>query len=181
MAAAVAVAAAVMCRASVQECGTDALRFALCAYTAQGRDINLDIKRVVAYRHWCNKLWNAIKFGMLTLGDAFAPAADSKAGLACPPAAADAAVACRWLLSRLHAAADAANAGFEAYEFATTTQAIYAFWQYDVCDTFIEVAKPIVRARPLPVPTSIQPPPSCPHAAFICMRSVRLCHAACIR
>lgn len=34
----------------------------------QGRDINLDIKRVVAYRHWCNKLWNAIRFAMLNLG-----------------------------------------------------------------------------------------------------------------
>eukprot|EP00892_Ulva_mutabilis_P005873 jgi/Ulvmu1/3658/UM017_0072.1 len=129
----------------IEECGTDALRFALCAYTAQGRDINLDIKRVVAYRHWCNKLWNAIKFGMLTLGDAFVPAADPRAGLECPEGATAAAVACRWLLSRLHAAAEAADAGFEAYDFATTTQSIYAFWQYDVCDMFIEIAKPIVR------------------------------------
>lgn len=131
----------------MQECGTDALRFALCAYTAQGRDINLDIKRVVAYRHWCNKLWNAIKFGMLTLGDGFTPTAGHCAALECPASAADAALACRWLLSRLHAAAEAADAGFAAYEFSAVTQAIYAFWQYDVCDTFIEVVKPIVRVR----------------------------------
>jgi valyl-tRNA synthetase len=52
----------------IEECGTDALRFALVAYTSQGRDINLDIKRVVAYRHWCNKLWNAIRFAMMNLG-----------------------------------------------------------------------------------------------------------------
>lgn len=133
--------------APVQECGTDALRFALCAYTAQGRDINLDIKRVVAYRHWCNKLWNAIKFGMLTLGDAFVPAPDHRAALACPATSADAALACRWMLSRLHAAAEAADAGLTAYEFAATTQAVYAFWQYDVCDTFIETIKPLVRVR----------------------------------
>ncbi len=30
----------------IPECGTDALRFALCAYTSQGRDINLDVLRV---------------------------------------------------------------------------------------------------------------------------------------
>lgn len=35
----------------------------------QGRDINLDIKRVVAYRYWCNKLWNAIRFAMINLGE----------------------------------------------------------------------------------------------------------------
>lgn len=36
----------------IGECGTDALRFALVAYTSQARDINLDIKRVQAYRNW---------------------------------------------------------------------------------------------------------------------------------
>lgn len=53
----------------IEECGTDALRFALVSYTSQGRDINLDIKRVVSYRHWCNKLWNAIRFAMMNLGE----------------------------------------------------------------------------------------------------------------
>lgn len=41
----------------ISECGTDALRFALCAYTAQGRDINMDIKRVEAYRAFCNSMF----------------------------------------------------------------------------------------------------------------------------
>ncbi len=39
----------------------------------QGGDINLDIRKVVAYRHWCNKLWNAIKFALRNLGDSFTP------------------------------------------------------------------------------------------------------------
>jgi len=57
----------------IPECGTDALRFGLCAYTAQGRDINLDVLRVQGYRFFCNKLWNATKFAMMYLGDDFVP------------------------------------------------------------------------------------------------------------
>ena len=53
----------------IPECGTDALRFALCAYTSQGRDINLDVLRVQGYRFFCNKLWNATKFALNGLGE----------------------------------------------------------------------------------------------------------------
>lgn len=39
-----------------------------------GRDINLDVNRILGYRHFCNKLWNAVKFAMRTLGENFVPA-----------------------------------------------------------------------------------------------------------
>merc|ERR1719412_1087651 len=57
----------------IPECGTDALRFGLCAYTSHGRDINLDVLRIQGYRFFCNKLWNATKFAMMYLGKDFQP------------------------------------------------------------------------------------------------------------
>ena len=135
----------------IEECGADALRMALVSYTTQARDINLDIKRVVTYRYWCNKLWNAIRFGMMNLGEGFSPdpaatrrdkakrRGGSGGGEELP-------LACRWILSRLDAAAAASNAGFEGYDFAAVVNAAYAFWQYELCDVFIELVKPAVGA-----------------------------------
>lgn len=48
----------------IPECGTDALRFGLCACMNLGRDMNLDVLRVQGYRFFCNKIWNAVKFSM---------------------------------------------------------------------------------------------------------------------
>lgn len=43
------------------------------SFSASGRDINLDVNRILGYRHFCNKLWNAVKFAMRTLGEVFKP------------------------------------------------------------------------------------------------------------
>ena len=82
----------------------------------QGRDINLDIKRVVAYRHWCNKLWNAIKFAMINLGEDFVPAAGALQSPAKLP------FACQWILSRLTAAIHSTVKALHEYQFSTATQ-----------------------------------------------------------
>ena len=139
----------------IEECGADALRMALVSYTTQARDINLDIKRVVTYRYWCNKLWNAIRFAMMNLGEGFSPdpgatrrdkrrrrgsSSESGGSQELLP------LACRWILSRLDAAAAASNAGFEGYDFSAVVNAAYAFWQYELCDVFIELVKPAVAA-----------------------------------
>ena len=126
----------------IEECGTDALRFALVAYTTQARDINLDIKRVVAYRHWCNKLWNALRFALMYLPPGFEP----RGADALEPAALPA--ACRWLLSRLDGAVRGVVAAMEGYAFSDAAQRLYAWWQYDLCDVFIELMKPVMAADP---------------------------------
>jgi valyl-tRNA synthetase len=48
----------------IAECGSDSLRFGLLAYLMKGRFINLDIKRVIGYREFGNKIWQAVKFAL---------------------------------------------------------------------------------------------------------------------
>lgn len=49
----------------------------------------------------------------------------------------------RWILSRLAAAAQACNQGFEMYDFPTATSACYSLWLYEICDVYLEYLKPI--------------------------------------
>lgn len=121
----------------IPECGTDALRFALCSYMSHGRDINLDINRVEGYRFFCNKLWNAVKFALMYLGSEFKPS--SAATVERSPID-------KWILSRLAAACASAQKGFSEYEFPNVTTACYSFWLYDLCDVYLESLKPVFQS-----------------------------------
>lgn len=124
----------------IPECGTDALRFALCAYMTQGRDINLDINRVEGYRCFCNKIWNATRFALLSIGENFKPKEISKV-------TGKESLMDRWILSRLAVATEACNAGFEVYDFPQITTAIYNFWLYELCDVYLEALKPVFQGE----------------------------------
>ncbi|CAO3638672.1 unnamed protein product [Cunninghamella blakesleeana] len=123
----------------IPECGTDALRFALCAYTTGGRDINLDISRVEGYRKFCNKIWNATRFALMKLGDDFKPVADAKAS-------GKESLADKWILNKLNKAAVETNKALSERNFMGATTAVYQFWMYELCDVYIEVIKPICDA-----------------------------------
>ena len=38
-----------------------------------GGDLHLSVSEVLNYRHFCNKLWNALRFVLRALGDNFVP------------------------------------------------------------------------------------------------------------
>ncbi|KAK0180207.1 hypothetical protein PV327_005873 [Microctonus hyperodae] len=119
----------------IPECGTDALRFALCAYTSQGRDINLDILRVLGYRFFCNKLWNATKFALMYLGDF---KFNGETELTGNETNID-----LWMLSRVSYAAKICDEGLAQYDFNAATTACYNLWLYDLCDIYLEYLKPV--------------------------------------
>lgn len=129
----------------IPECGTDALRFALCAYTAQGRDINLDVLRIQGYRHFCNKLWNATKFAMMNgLGKDFTPKEsieflktnlNNLRGMD------------KWILSRLSETVTICQHGMKNFDLTAATTSLFNFWLYDLCDYYIEFLKPSFYAQ----------------------------------
>ncbi|CAG4982778.1 unnamed protein product [Colias eurytheme] len=121
----------------IPECGTDALRFALCAMT-QGRDLNLDILRVQGYRFFCNKLWNATKFALMyfpkdTVYEVHTPG----------PLPDDLSMIDKWMMSRLAVAVNKVNEGFKNYDFPSATTHCYNLWLYDLCDVYLEYLKPV--------------------------------------
>lgn len=121
----------------IPECGTDALRFALCAYTTGGRDINLDILRVEGYRKFCNKMYQATKFVLGRLGDDYQPPATAaKSG--------NESLVEKWILHKLTHTLKAVGDNLDSRAFADSTAAIYNFW-YDLCDVYIENSKSLIQ------------------------------------
>jgi len=125
----------------IPECGSDALRFGLLAYCAQGRDINLDVKVVVGYRKFCNKLWNATRFALKYIED-FQPTATLLDDLM---KSGKMAIRDKWMISRLMQGVEAVNAHFDVYKFGDAQQASYHMWLDDLCDVYLELIKPIMQ------------------------------------
>ncbi|KAG5359742.1 Valine--tRNA ligase [Yarrowia sp. C11] len=118
----------------IPECGTDAMRFALCAYTTGGRDINLDINRVEGYRKFCNKMYNATKFALMRLGDDYVPPATDAPGK-------DLSLVEKWILHKYTHASKIADEALQHNNFMDSTTAVYNFWLYELCDVYIENSK----------------------------------------
>jgi valyl-tRNA synthetase len=120
--------------ALIDKYGADALRVALLASTAHGRDIKFGESRVEGYRNFTTKLWNAARFAELNgavLDPAFSPA---EATLTLN----------RWIIGEAAKAAAATTAALEAYRFNDAALGLYHFVWNDVCDWYIELAKPVL-------------------------------------
>jgi valyl-tRNA synthetase len=114
--------------------GTDAVRFTLAAYAAQGRDIKFDEKRVEGYRNFLNKIWNAARFMSMNIreGEEIIPIKELK----------NLSLADRWILSRLSSVAAEANNSLDEYRFNDYAGALYQFIWHELCDWYVEMIKP---------------------------------------
>jgi valyl-tRNA synthetase len=120
--------------------GADALRFALAALNTGSSRIRLSIDRVEGFRNFINKLWNASRFALMNL-DGYDPER-FEAQLAGSQGRAQLGMPERWILSRLQATAQAVDSALESFRFSDAANAIYHFVWDELCDWYIELAKP---------------------------------------
>ncbi len=118
----------------IDQYGTDAFRFTLTAFAAQGRDIKLAPERIEGYRNFANKIWNASRFVMMNLEEDFAPNSE----LLTPHSA----LADRWILSRLSAVVKVVESALADYRFNDAASALYHFTWHEYCDWYLELSKP---------------------------------------
>jgi valyl-tRNA synthetase len=117
----------------IDEYGTDAFRFTLAAFAAQGRDIKLSLERIAGYRNFVNKLWNASRFALMNLEDFDAAAVDLNQ--------AELSLADQWILTRLSEVARETEQALSDYKFNDAAGALYAFTWHEFCDWYIELSK----------------------------------------
>ena len=112
--------------------GTDAFRFTLAVFAAQGRDIIFSEKRIEGYRSFINKIWNATKFIFMNLGEDFRERDITPAELENFD---------RWILDTLNRTIEKVSDSLTDYKFNDAANAIYDFWWHEFCDWYLELTK----------------------------------------
>ncbi len=123
-----------------EQYGTDAVRFTLAAYAAQGRDIKFSEKRVEGYRLFLNKIWNVARFISMNVeeGEEASSIMDSHSSNPQLPLS----LADRWILSRLSTVCSEMNESLEGYHFNEAASILYQFIWHEICDWYVEMIKP---------------------------------------
>lgn len=116
--------------------GADALRFTLATYSPQAKRIPLSPKKLEGNRNFCNKVWNATRYALTYLEGA-------KVTQTAPTATI---LPNRWILSRLSAAAGAAQTGIDGFRLDDASLGLYHFFWDELCAWYLEMSKPIFAA-----------------------------------
>jgi len=113
----------------------DGLRFSLSMLSGYNREIKLSIPRIIGYKAFLNKIWNAFRFITLksnTIDIFKLNKISSKSTFS---------LFDKWILSRLQNTINLIHIFIKKYKFNNASNAIYHFFYSDFCDWYIEYSK----------------------------------------
>jgi valyl-tRNA synthetase len=104
------------------------------ALAVPGRDIKLSPQRLEGYRNYATKIWNAARFAEMNEAvphPRFAPRTARQS-------------VNRWIAGRAQAAEQELGRALAAYRFDDASSGLYRFVWSELCDWYIELAKPLL-------------------------------------
>ena len=114
----------------IDKYGADALRLTLAAFAAQGRDIKLSENRIVGYKNFINKVWNAAKFILINCKDYDNNLPELELT-----------DIDKWILTSLKEVLENYEKALEEYRFNDAVSIVYQFVWHQFCDWYIELSK----------------------------------------
>ena len=116
----------------IDEYGADALRFTNAAMASIGGVLKLDMQRIVGYRNFGTKLWNAARYAEMN------GAQPSKGNLPNPKENLN-----KWIMGETSKVLNEVQISFENFRFNDAANSLYAFIWGKVCDWYVELSKPL--------------------------------------
>jgi valyl-tRNA synthetase len=131
--------------------GVDALRFTLATGGGAGNDFRLYDEKLEGGRNFANKIWNAARFVVQSIGDEIVRLPEDTDIVA---KRSDSPIEDRWIVSRSLATARDVNKALEALQINDAGRLLYDFYWSEFADWYVEAAK--VRLKqgdrsPLPI------------------------------
>jgi valyl-tRNA synthetase len=143
--------------------GADALRFTLTSMATETQDVRMPVKKLPDGkntsekfdfgRNFCNKLWNAARFVLASLeehrrrDEETKRRSDVDSSTSSLRLSVSSSLADDWIISRFNHTIKEANAALRVYRFDQYAKTCYDFFWRDLCDWYIEAAKPALRDK----------------------------------
>ncbi len=115
----------------IEKYGADSLRFSLLTGNSAGNDMRFYWEKVESARNFCNKIYNAARFVLMSTDES----ADTL------PDASRMEIADKWILTRLQDVIKEVTGNLDGFELGLAAQKVYDFIWLEFCDWYIEIAK----------------------------------------
>lgn len=118
----------------IKEYGVDALRMGLISGTANGKDFNFPKDKVIAYKHFGNKIWNMARFLLMMMQEYGKEVPEFSNTLKLQPED-------KVVVKNLGKLIKKVELSLEKFRFADASEAIYQFMWHEIADVYIEQIK----------------------------------------